>query len=87
MQQVRFYAGLLIGILLVLFALQNLQPTPVRFLIWHADLPLVVTVLASAAIGALWTSLGSPWRGGAGSARDRRVRVRPLRSGAVALAA
>lgn len=57
MQRVKSYLGLALGIAVTLFALQNLQATPVYFLLWYVRLPLVVTVLASAAIGALCASL------------------------------
>ncbi len=54
MHRLRFYAGLLIGILLAVFALQNLQSTEVRLLAWHVRLPLFAIVIASAAFGAAW---------------------------------
>ena len=57
MQSVRFYAGLIIGTVLTLFALQNLQTTQVRILLWFVDLPLVAIIFGSAAVGALWAAL------------------------------
>ncbi|MCB1623108.1 MAG: LapA family protein [Pseudomonadales bacterium] len=66
MQRARFYAGLAIGIVLTIFALQNLQRMQVRILVWYVDLPLVGIVFASAAIGALWAALWIAlvrWRG------------------------
>jgi uncharacterized integral membrane protein len=70
MSGIRFVIGLLLGALLMMFALQNLQQTQVRMLFWYVDLPLVIIVFASAFIGALWASLWlmmSRWR------RGRRV--------------
>ncbi|MBK6597885.1 MAG: LapA family protein [Proteobacteria bacterium] len=57
MQRVRFYTGLIIGTVLTLFALQNLQTTQVRILWWFVDLPLVAVIFGSASVGALWASL------------------------------
>jgi uncharacterized integral membrane protein len=57
MNRLRFYSGLVIGCLLTLFALQNLQATPVRILIWHVEPPVVVIVLGSGFIGAVWAML------------------------------
>lgn len=55
--RIKFYLGLTLGIGFTLFAVQNLHATPVHFLFWHVRLPLILTVLASAASGALWASL------------------------------
>ncbi len=66
MQRLKFYLGLLTGTALTLFALQNLQTIPVQLLLWHTELPLVVIVLGSALIGAIWASLWIAlvrWRG------------------------
>jgi uncharacterized integral membrane protein len=44
---------LLAAFLVALFALQNAQVVPVRFLFWAADLPLALVLLGVAAAGAL----------------------------------
>ena len=57
MERIRFWGGMIVGIVLALFALQNLQSTQLRILFWYADVPVVVIVILSAAIGAIWASL------------------------------
>lgn len=57
MQRVKFFAGLIIGIGLTVFALQNIQSTAVHLLLWSFDLPLVAIIFTSAGVGALWASL------------------------------
>lgn len=57
MQRVKFLGGLVIGVALTVFALQNMQTTQVQLLLWNVDLPLVVTIFGSAAVGAIWASL------------------------------
>lgn len=57
MGRIRFYLGLAIGVLLTLFALQNLQLIHVHMFVWLLELPLVAIMFGSVFIGALWASL------------------------------
>ncbi|MEZ5498947.1 MAG: LapA family protein [Steroidobacteraceae bacterium] len=57
MSRLRFYAGALLGTLVSVFALQNLQDVQVRLFLWYLELPLVVVVASATVIGALWASL------------------------------
>lgn len=57
MRRWKFYCGLVLGVGLTLFALSNLQATPVYLLVWYVRAPLILTVAASAASGAVWASL------------------------------
>lgn len=52
MRQVYFVAGLLLGIVLTIFALQNTAPVEIRFLLWNTQGSLAAVVLLSA-IGGL----------------------------------
>jgi len=56
MRQAYFVAGLLLGIALTVFALQNTAPVEVRFLLWNTQGPLAAVVLVSA-IGGLVVAL------------------------------
>jgi len=53
MRHVYFIAGILLGLSLALFALQNGTAVSVRFLAWQVDGPLAGVVLGSAGAGAL----------------------------------
>lgn len=53
MRQAYFIAGLVLGLAIAIFALQNTAEVAVRFLGWQAQGPLAVVVLASAAGGVL----------------------------------
>lgn len=71
MQRVRFYVGIVLGIVLAVFALQNMQATPVHLLLWTLDLSLMAIVFGSAALGAIVATLWmmtARWR----KARRRR---------------
>lgn len=53
MRQVYFIAGLLLGVAITIFALQNTTGAELRFLFWQADGPLALVVILSAVGGAL----------------------------------
>ena len=53
MRQVYFIAGLILGLALAVFALQNTTAVEVYFLLWQVQGPLAAVVLASAAAGLL----------------------------------
>ena len=53
MRNAYFIAGIVLGLGIALFALQNGMPVSVRFLGWGVDGPLAAVVLGSAAAGAL----------------------------------
>ena len=53
MRQLYFVGGLILGLVLAVFALQNTTAVEVRFLFWQVEGPLAVVVLASAAAGLL----------------------------------
>jgi uncharacterized integral membrane protein len=53
MRQAYFIGGLILGLAIAIFALQNTAQVAVRFLVWQAQGPLAVMVLASATVGAL----------------------------------
>lgn len=53
MKQAYFIAGLILGLAIAVFALQNTMAVEVRFLIWQVSGSLAVVVLGSAAAGAL----------------------------------
>ncbi len=53
MKQVFFVAGLILGLAIAVFALQNAAAVQVHFLLWQAQGPLAVVVLAAALAGLL----------------------------------
>ncbi len=53
MRQLYFITGLILGLALAVFALQNTTAVEVRFLLWQVQGPLAAVVLASAAGGLL----------------------------------
>jgi uncharacterized integral membrane protein len=53
MRQVYFTVGLILGLAVAVFAMQNTPAVEVRFLVWQVSGPLAVLVLASAAAGGL----------------------------------
>jgi uncharacterized integral membrane protein len=53
MRQVYFIAGLILGVAITIFALQNTTGAELRFLFWQADGPLALVVILSAVGGAL----------------------------------
>lgn len=76
----RLAAALVFGVLLAVFAGQNSDPVPVRFLRWERQLPLVVVIAATAAAGALWVGMLTAFRqlGQAWRMRERQALVRRL---------
>ena len=53
MRQFYFTLGLILGLGVAVFAMQNTLGVEVRFLVWQAHGPLALAVLASAAAGVL----------------------------------
>ncbi|HSB70150.1 MAG TPA: LapA family protein [Candidatus Methylomirabilis sp.] len=53
MKHFYFTVGLILGLGVAVFAMQNTLGIEVRFLVWQVQAPLAVVVLASAATGAL----------------------------------
>ena len=53
MRQVYFIVGLILGLAIAIFALQNTMAVEVKFLGWQVAGSLAVVVLGSAAAGAL----------------------------------
>jgi putative membrane protein len=53
MRQAYFIVGLILGLAIAVFALQNTMAVEVRFLAWQVAGSLAVVVLGSAAAGAL----------------------------------
>lgn len=53
MRQFYFVGGLILGLAVAIFALQNTVGVEVRFLAWQVQGPLAAVVLASAAAGLL----------------------------------
>jgi uncharacterized integral membrane protein len=49
--------GLLIAVLLVVFAVQNTQDVPIRFLAWEWAFPLVIVVVAVTVLTVVVTSI------------------------------
>ena len=47
----------LIGAVIALFAIQNIDPVPIRFLVWKRESPLSLVVLLSILIGIVVSSL------------------------------
>jgi putative membrane protein len=47
----------LIGAAIALFAIQNIDPVPIRFLVWKRESPLSLVVLLSILIGIVVASL------------------------------
>jgi uncharacterized integral membrane protein len=56
MQRLKFYLGLVFGITVTVFALQNMQRAEIRLLFWSMEVPLVSVVLGSAVLGAVWAA-------------------------------
>jgi len=82
-QRFRFYFGLVAGIIVTLFALQNLQPTQVHLLLWSIDLPVVAIVMAAALLGAVWSALWISiikWRRRRAIGADSETRNEPSQS-------
>lgn len=51
--QKSFIIGLIIAIILVLFAVQNAAPVEISLLFWHPEASMAVLILVSIALGAL----------------------------------
>ena len=69
MQQVYFIGGLVPGVIIAIFAVQNTVSVEVRFLLWQTRGPLAAVALISATAGALVALLlgipevfGARWR-------------------------
>lgn len=69
MRHIYFVGGLILGVVIAVFAIQNTLTVEVRFLWWQAQGPLAAAVLISAAAGAVVALLlgipevfGSRWR-------------------------
>jgi len=50
-------AGLIFALLVAIFAVQNAQPVPVRFLVWGLEVPLALVIVGMAAAGGLLVGL------------------------------
>lgn len=48
-----FYSALLAALVAVLFALQNIEPVYVKFLVWHLQVPLALALALAFTLGAL----------------------------------
>ncbi len=61
-----FYVGVivlgLVLILLIIFVLQNTEPTTVRFLPWEAEIPVAVALLIAAAAGLFLAGMAASMR-------------------------
>jgi uncharacterized integral membrane protein len=53
MRLVNFIVGLILGLAVAVFALQNTVAVELRFLLWKVQGPLAAVVLGSAGVGAL----------------------------------
>ena len=69
MRQLYFIGGLVLGVVIAVFAIQNTTGVEVRFLWWQAQGPLAAVVLISAAAGVVVALLlgipevlGTRWR-------------------------
>jgi uncharacterized integral membrane protein len=69
MRHVYFLGGLILGVVIAVFAIQNTMIVEVRFLLWQTKGPLAAAVLISAAAGAVVALLlgipevfGARWR-------------------------
>jgi uncharacterized integral membrane protein len=69
MRQTYFIGGLILGVVITIFAIQNPLTVEVRFLFWQSEGPLAAVVLLSAAAGlvvavlfAIPEVLGARWR-------------------------
>lgn len=69
MRHAYFLGGLILGVVIAVFAVQNTMAVEVRFLVWQTQGPLAAAVLISAAAGALVALLlgipevfGARWR-------------------------
>lgn len=73
-------SGLILALLVSIFALTNQKPVDVRFFFWTAQIPLVLVILGSAVAGAFLVfvlGLVKQWRLG-GRIREYQARVRVL---------
>jgi putative membrane protein len=57
--QILLIFALIVAIIAVVFAVQNADPAPIRFLFWEAQMPQAVTLLTAALLGALVSLLAS----------------------------
>jgi len=69
MRHVYFIGGLILGVVIAMFAIQNTMTVEVNFLVWQVQGPLAAAVLISATVGALVALLlgipevfGTRWR-------------------------
>lgn len=83
MRHVYFLGGLVVGVVIAIFAIQNTMTVEVRFLLWQTQGPLAAAVLISAAAGAVVALLlgipevfGARWRI---RSLERRLGDRPPR--------
>jgi len=61
MRHIYFIVGVILGAGLALFAVQNVAPVEVRFVLWHVEGPLAAVVLGAVAVGlAVALLLGLP---------------------------
>jgi uncharacterized integral membrane protein len=61
MRQVYFIFGVALGVILAVFALQNVAPVEVQFFLWQVEGPLAAVVLGAVAAGlVLALLLGLP---------------------------
>jgi uncharacterized integral membrane protein len=61
MRHIYFIVGVVLGAGLALFAVQNVAPVEVRFVLWHVEGPLAAVVLGAVAVGlAVALLLGLP---------------------------
>ena len=73
MRQLYFIGGLILGVVIAVFAIQNTVGVEVRFLWWQAQGPLAAVVLISAAAGVVVALLlGIP------DVLSARLRIRSL---------
>jgi len=54
--------SILVAMVIVVFAVQNAVAVPVQFLLWSADLPLVLVIFCSVFAGALLMFCLALWR-------------------------
>jgi putative membrane protein len=51
MQHVYFIFGVVLGVVVAIFAVQNVAPVEVRFFLWHVEGPLAAVVLTAVGTG------------------------------------